>query len=121
MFVKDIKELDKFSSAPKVGSYLIYTRKEVKYGDYNNLSFLDKYQSDEILELHLFDENKEYRVISSRANGPIESILEDSNDCIVDKISLEKPYGGSVNLISYIEYDDNGIARVNNYRLGKVK
>lgn len=121
MFVKDIKALDKFSSAPKVGSYLIYTRKEVKYGDYNDLSFLDKYQSDEILELHLFDENKEYRVISSRTKGPINTLLEGSDNCIIDEISLEKPYGDSINLISYIEFDDNGIARVSNYRLGKVK
>lgn len=116
------------NNAPKSGIYLIYTRKEVLCGKYHDINFIDSYINGEILEIHLFDSNAEYRLINSRTKGTIETVIkDDGKDFISETLYLEDRFGeqignNCIKLVSYIEYDeDKGMGRISGYRLQEVK
>ena len=90
----------------------------------------DAYLEDKLLEMHLFDENKEYRYIKSRLNE-IECVIDDSiehEDKYVEttyiQSNLDEEVTSSsnrVNVVNYIQYNDEDLLTITNYRLQEAK
>lgn len=75
----DTIALTRIEEAPKNGFALLYTRKNVHFFKYQLEKLRQQIPSD-LLEMHLFDRDKEYRCIASRGkkakNGYIEHIAD---------------------------------------------
>ena len=120
------------SNIPEQGIlYALYTDK-VKYEKYKKEELLeDPYLAEKLLELHLFDDTREYRYIKTR-RGEMETLIIDETvehqDINTEKIltlgnKKEKPDkdSGFVEVVNYITYDENDLMRIGNYRLKEVK
>lgn len=120
------------SNIPEQGIlYALYTDK-VKYEKYKKEELLeDPYLAEKLLELHLFDDTREYRYIKTR-RGEMETLISDETvehqDIYTEKIltlgnKKEKPDkdSGFVEVVNYITYDENDLMRIGNYRLKEVK
>lgn len=132
--------------APSQGQMLAYTRKEVIYQPYSGLDEVkQRLESEELLELHLFDSNKEYRAVSTIShrfsNGFIEHVADfktyedndihcedkDAYSTYCEKALLEERYSSKkneheeINVWNKVKYDDHhaGMAYVEDYRLVK--
>lgn len=128
MNIQILKRIDK---APKSGLMLLYLRDKVEFKEYNCLDELKLALGDkDILEIHLFDNNKEYRAIASTSkrfpSGVIEDIsdfeyADDRSDCVkTESLVAEswcKEVAAKVAVINHVSYDENGMAMVDNYRL----
>lgn len=120
--------------APKQGTmYAIYISKVV-YEPYTREQLLEKENLEvNLLELHLFDKEKEYRYIKKR-KGYIETEISDETVELDDKDdkyeetiftlkkNQEKPdeNHGKVMVINYIKYDENDLLTIQDYRLAEV-
>ena len=120
------------SNIPEQGTlYALYTDK-VKYEKYRKEELLeDPHLAEKLLELHLFDDTREYRYIKTR-RGEMETLISDGTvehqDIYTEKIltlgnKKEKPDkdSGFVEVVNYITYDENDLMRIGNYRLKEVK
>lgn len=120
------------SNIPEQGIlYALYTDK-VKYEKYKKEELLeDLYLAEKLLELHLFDDTREYRYIKTR-RGEMETLISDETvehqDIYTEKIltlgnKKEKPDkdSGFVEVVNYITYDEDDLMRIGNYRLKEVK
>ncbi len=113
--------------APEDGMMYAVYKDRVEYKRYNLAGLQSNpHIEDGLLELHLFDENSEYRVVKS-SRGEIESCINDDGVSHEEKY-IERVYTQSkfntpdqVEVINYITYDDNDIAMINNYRLREVR
>lgn len=110
--------------------YAVYTDR-IEYTDYekNETTIL---ADNKLLELHIFDDTREFRVIRRRDQSLIEKIIFDvecaSEDTYeetiyvnrkgIDNASLSKE---QVTVVNYIEYDDNDLLKISNYRLKETK
>lgn len=117
--------------APEQGTmYAIYIGKVV-YEHYTRETLLkDADLEENLLELHLFDKEKEYRYIKKR-KGYIETEISDETVECDDKYeetiftlkkNQEKPdeNHGQVKIINYIKYDENNLLTIQDYRLMEV-
>ncbi len=120
--------------APEHGTmYAIYIDKVV-YEPYTRETLLkDTELKENLLELHLFDKEKEYRYIKKR-KGYIETEISDETVELDDKDdkyeetiftlkkNQEKPdeNHGEVRVINYIKYDENDLLTIQDYRLAEV-
>lgn len=138
-----IDKLIKIEDAPSTGYILAYTRKQKpvfrKYCSIEQIK--SEYADEELLEIHLFNDNKEYRAISSTSNknknGFIECIVTDSMYKILRDESgnalskgssyevyeeitkLDEPFEttGWLKVCNYIEFNDRGMSKIIDYRL----
>ena len=126
MRLEDLRQIDQ--DAPKKGWCLLYTRNEVYFEAYDVVDDVKgKIGQEDILELHLFDEKREYRALSSSSrrfsSGVIETCVieaeESCEDVFVTRVALEKKYGKDIQVINRLTYDDNGSLSISNYRLSK--
>lgn len=118
--------------APTKGMiYALYTDRVV-YEQYEK----EKLPSEDVLkenllELHLFDDMKEYRYIKKR-NGIVEVCVEDQmiphDDIYTERIftmgKTEEAVGENescIEVVNYIIYDENDLITIPNYRLKEVK
>lgn len=119
-----IVNLEKLDKAPASGTMLIYTRDEVIFEYYSDINELKAMlNGKELLEIHLFDDFKEYRAISSESvrnpSGYIENISDfemTDETTFIEKVLLDdrKSY---LSVVNHIEYDDNGMAYFDDYRM----
>lgn len=130
------------AKAPEHGiMYALYTGRVVyEPYDRDRLPSAEEMQKG-LLELHLFDEYKEYRFIRS-ARGDIELCVDDKiiSYCDWDEknvhsdtytegkiITLTKGQESPdeskdyVEIVNYISYDENDLMTINNYRLKEVR
>lgn len=121
-------KLEKVHEAPVQGWVLAYLRKEVLFKQYYSLEEIREYiQQGEILELHLFDQEKEYRAIVSQSrrypSGIVETIADfrlDTETTYNESIYLEAKYqklGKKIQMCNHLNYDESGMMEVDNYRL----
>ena len=120
------------TSIPELGTLYALYRDKVKYEKYSRKELLeDKQLTEKLLELHLFNDTREYRYIKTRS-GEIETLISDETveheDIYTEKIvtlgnKKEKPDkdSGLVEVVNYITYDENDLMRIENYRLKEVK
>lgn len=130
-----IGKLTKIKSAPAAGQLLAYTRKQVICRPYSSIEEVkNDLEGEELLELHMFDDNCEYRAIMTESSRYPEGIIEHVADfaytgsCAPD--SSNKIYGdvyredcqleqgqGILTVLSHLHYDENGMILVDDYRL----
>lgn len=118
-----LSDLQITSQAPASGQMLAYLRKAVIFQPYASLDQVREILGqDDILELHLFNCEKEYRCISSESkrnqNGVIEHVAEfkyDTNTVYTERPFLES--GGKITVLNHLSYDGNGMAAIDDYRL----
>lgn len=125
------------SNIPEQGMIYALYRERVVYQPYKKEDQeLEKLLAEEenLLELHLFDDVKEYRYIKKR-QGTVEVCVEDSalsfDDSYVERIytldageeSLEEHDGKirCIEVVNYITYDENDMIKISDYRLKEVK
>lgn len=120
------ENLEKMTEAPDRGQMLAYTQKQVIFRPYENLDKVRCWLADNrILELHLFDQCKEYRAIETRSprfqNGIIETIAdfreEDQKELYTEVVTLEDKFGTAIAVLNHIHYDETGMADIDNCRL----
>lgn len=119
----NINQLKKIEEAPTQGTKLIYTRKKVIYGGYNSLdSCKNDIAEQDILEIHLFDDSKEYRAIATESkrfpDGVLEHLAEFNEDDSVYSETCMLEDGDKITVLNHISFnDDNGMAYVDDYRI----
>lgn len=119
-------DLNKISDAPDRGQMLAYTRKQLIFQEYAGLEDVkQRLGNDEVLELHLFDQNCEYRAMASRSprfpEGAIEAVVQfaeaDKSEIYQETVELENGFG-TMEVLNHIWYDpESGMAHIDNYRL----
>lgn len=123
MRVNDLRKID---GAPARGQLLAYLRTEVLFQPYDSVQEVKKILGEcEILELHMFDEDKEYRCLVSESvrfeGNCIEYIsefedAENSDEVYKENCLLES--GGKMTVLSHMGFDkENGMAIMDDYRL----
>ena len=117
--------------APERGMlYALYTD-QMEYRPYEREDLLlkEKDLQKNLLELHLFDEKKEYRFIKKR-KGELEVVVcderKDYDDLYIEKIftqedEKEKNHASCIEVVNYLVYDENDLLKIKNYRLKEVK
>ncbi len=123
--------------APEKGKmYALYTDR-MEYKAYSKEQLpSEEVLAEGLLELHLFDANKEYRYINKR-NGQIECCIDDDTpyeDIYEEKIyTLDLAQGAEhidadpsiakdkIGVVNYITYDENDLMIISNYRLKEVQ
>lgn len=126
----DIQKLKRISEAPQKGYVLSYLRDKVIFKRYESIDgLLNELTENEILELHLFDNDIEYRAVTSTSKRYSDGIIEDvidfkydskSEECFKSDMILEDGFIKDIHKISVINhlvYDENGSVSVDNYRL----
>lgn len=121
---------------PGQGKALIYFLTKLYYGTYrleeNELELdgdiLDIQEQEEVLEMHLFNENTEYRKMQSQAKkGHIETLVDDITakpDLIITENCFLLPEYApeqKIGVVSYLRYDENDMLKLINYRLCTMK
>ncbi len=127
MKIQDISQRKCFREAPEEGHLLAYARDKVIFEKYSSLSQAEEWLKDkDILELHLFDREKEYRCLSSTSRrfagqGGIIDLVESFED---DPVSVYRDQTRLENrkeiltVLNHITYDEEqGMAEVDSYRL----
>lgn len=118
-----------FDKAPKEGLVLAYFRNCVKFQLYrdNQLEKDGKIlgeDKDELLELHMFDENVEFRAVKSRSQKKYipNNILNNNNqDKIEEIVLLEQKSPNKIRVVNYLGYDEYGMAKITGYQLRWIK
>lgn len=128
-------ELKKIGDAPDQGIlYALYTDK-VEFKKYEKSSLVKDFE-DNLLELHLFDKETEYRYIKRRKDA-VEIIINDQNygaansgkvESYIEKVMVQEDFKANaegeisfVEVVNYIKYDENDLLRIDNYRLKEVE
>lgn len=121
MKIEDLKEMK--AGAPKCGYMLAYLRTKVLFEAYPDLEHVNaRLKGNEILELHLFHKEKEYRAIASESlrfpGGVIEHTAEWGEDLNVytEDILLEDSKK-KIRVLNHLIYDENGMITIDDYRL----
>lgn len=110
--------------------YAVYTDR-IEYMDYEKSETVILADNN-LLELHIFDDTKEFRVIRRRDQSLIEKIVSDagcaSEDTYEETIYVNRkgidhasPSREQVTVVNYIEYDANDLLKISNYRLKETK
>lgn len=124
-------ELKEKGNAPESGQILAYTRlKKPIFHAYENLGQIEKeLEQTNLLEIHLFDEEREYRAVEARRRI-IEVLVDfpasDEERVYAETVLLEE--GDTITVLNHIRYDDemegsaenedvSGMAVIDNYRL----
>lgn len=120
MLWKDLKLTDQ---APRSGQMLVYLRNEVLFQPYTSLAQVQEIVGPgPILELHLFDDKKEYRSITSESSRHKDGVIEHVADFAYDEDTVYKETpilekGGTITVLNHLSYDKNGMASIDDYRL----
>ena len=119
-----------YSMMPERGMKYALYKDKVVYKAYNGLPDESEFQ-DNLIEMHLFDEEKEYRYVRLSGGKVIEKLISDeselgkniSSEKKAEYTYTEKIYTSGENVVkvvNYISYDKNDIMMINNYRLQGV-
>ena len=80
-----------------------------------------------LFELHLFNNQEEYRFFQRR-DGEYDEFVVSKNDCpeeiYVEDVCVEKRYADvlrKIRVVNYIEYTQDGMLEITNYRLSPVQ
>lgn len=120
--------------APKKGTIYALLRTEVVFKSYQNLDEAEGYvQSPQLLEVHLFDKEKEYRKVSTR-DGFKELVIMDleekseNQDIYEENIYVlstnadeMENFENQVTVVNYITYNQDDMITITNYRLKEAK
>lgn len=132
MLISNLNEINE--KAPSSGQLLAYTREKVYFEPYSSLNEVkEQLGSSDLLEIHLFDQAREYRAISTESsryeNGFIEHVAafevgkaKNSVDNLRGDVYVENcfPEKGQekISVLSLLDYDEkSGMISIADYRL----
>lgn len=117
--------------------YALYRTKVVfeyyQMSEEEALFFSEQLADDDLLELHMFNETEEYRVINSRTNGRMTLLISDHDvvhdDYYIEEVFVERADNSdeqenikqTVKIVNYITHDENDLLKIQAYRLQEVK
>ena len=116
-----------WEKVPENGYVLAYFRKEVLF---QKLEPGIKQQISEkqgtLLELHIFNSEREYRLMRCESGDFIEAVVSDecASEKKVETVQVEGRYEDLMKylkVVNYIDYDENGMLSINNYRFAPVE
>lgn len=118
-------------NAPEQGILYALYPDRVEYRSYKRSELSEEKLQEHLLELHLFDERIEYRIVHSTL-GDVETVISDEHvsydDLYIEKIfTLEEKAETlgedpcCMEVVNYLKYDENDLLLVQNYRLKEVK
>jgi len=116
--IKRIKE----QRAPENGTMYAVYQTHVEYKIYSLTDFISQEGwTDGLLELHLFNEEKEYRYIQKR-KGFISKIIDDSfpHDDVYEEYIYILNSKKKISVVNYITFDEDDLLQIENYRLKEV-
>ena len=140
------ESLKRLDEAPETGVVLAYTRTKVFFEKYSSMDYVKKLiDEEELLELHMFDQKKEYRCIRSRSrrfcgdSDTVRSVMvewvadfpeEKKKSVYAEQVKLDRIPSDtgsnqtgcikkdSIKILNHIYYDDkSGMASIDDYRL----
>lgn len=116
-----------WEKAPKEGYALACFRQEVLFqklepGVVRQISE----NRDMLLELHVFDKEREYRLMRCGTGEFIETVVSDENgiEKKEETVQVESRFEGLMRylrIVNYIDYDENGMLSIRNYRFAPVE
>lgn len=128
-------EID-ISAAPKKGLMLAYYRKKrIVFREYDlekeGLERLPVKEEEggELLELHLFDADREFRAVRTEAGEGGYIVCRDISDSpgvrsVEEEVYLEEDFretAETLRIVNYIKDRENGMIQISNYRLAAVR
>ena len=124
----NIVDCSRINESPEKGWMLVYTRREVIFEPYiSHEAAKERLKDQEILELHFFDQNIEYRCLESRSRrfgGRVEAIADfpDDENVYRENVLLEKPWDErKLMVLNHICYENESeidvMGHIDNYRL----
>lgn len=119
-------------NAPEKGTLYATFIQEMVYKKYESLEEVKPYLEKEgLLELHLFDKEKELRFVKSRGKGLNRYEIIDSNEyddvyeevlyVASENVDKQEHLSEKIGVVNYIKYDENDMLRIKNYRLKEVE
>ena len=81
-------------------------------------------EKDELLELHMLDENVEFHAVKSRSQKkyiPNDILNNDNQEKIEEVVLLEQKSPNKVRVVNYLAYDEYGMAKIAGYQLRRIK
>lgn len=124
--IKEIKKKD----APESGMMYAAYQDRIEYKAYSSLRevLARENLAEGLLELHLFDEYKEYRYIKTRKGYISDTISGDDSGDKQKNIYEELVYTeddkgneGQVCVVNYLTFDEDDLLQIEKYRLKEVK
>lgn len=121
-----VKEIS-WGKAPKDGYVLACFRQEVLFQKLDEeIKQKVLKQQKTLLELHVFDREREYRLIRCEAGDFIEAVVDDraADEKKIETVQVEGRFEKLMRylqVVNYIDYDENGMLSINNYRLAPVE
>lgn len=123
---------------PDAGYMLAYFRLELVFffAESGIKEEIQKRGLENLLELHIFDTYQEYRLIHMQNGKWIETIISDDTEIILEHgnrvpkekktecVQVEEKYAHIMkylNVVNYIDYDENGMISIQNYRLSPIE
>ena len=120
------------NEAPQKGTIYATFIDKMVYKKYASLDGIkDLLTADNLLEMHLFDKEKEVRFIKTRDEGILQYFVPGNME--YDDVYEEELYVSGANIdkqdqlsekikvINYIKYDENDMLHIINYRLEEVE
>lgn len=121
-------------NAPQKGTMYATFINQMKYIKYESLAEIEQYLTEEgLLELHLFDSEKELRFVKTRGKGIQRFEISDTaeyddkyEECLYvlrehDDADKQENLKGKIIVVNYIKYDENDMLHIVNYRLKEVE
>ncbi len=114
-----INDLTRINEAPTKGMLIAYLRSKVDFNEYMSINdVINQYKDTEILEIHMFDDTKEYRAISSTSKrftgGCVEHVADfDDNSYPVNTVAD----GKMLTVLNHVGFLETGSAFIDDYRL----
>lgn len=118
-----------FDKAPSEGLVLAYFRNCVKFEAYqdNQLEKDGKIlgeDKEELLELHMFNEDVEFRAVKTRNQAefiPNDVLKNENQDKIEEVVLLEQKSPSKIRVVNYLTYDEYGMVKIAGYQLRREK
>lgn len=117
-------------NAPEKGMMLAYFRKSVVFEEYTKesvTSAISEYEGKygELLEIHLFDAEKEFRAVrkenATYIKCEIPGANEEGKEFLEEEMYVDTSYAKAmetIRVVNYLDYSkDNGMLQIYNYRL----
>ncbi len=128
--IKDIIE----KNAPDNGYVLAYTRKKLIlkiYSDRDSLERIFEGEYSDILEIHLFNSDSEYRILSSESSryesefvAHLAEFASDTDETYIQDVFLDlnkeesrELHKDKIKVLNHIAYTSDGMAFIDDYRL----
>ena len=121
----------KLNDAPQRGTtYATFIDKMV-YKKYESLKEIEELVvKDKLLEIHLFDKEKELRFLKTRDEGIVQYLISDTKEYAIyeeelyvsgENIDKQDKLSEKIKVVNYIKYDENDMIHIINYRLAEVE